>query len=171
MELKEVVKEPPEFIEVLHSVRPPVPSFTFFVYTLNKEDPAYYVINEPFERLKNLKIIKWILLRVTVRPDGVFMKFYEVQRCFCAIMTLIFYTMRIVIDAGNAKTYTLQIITFLNVAAVFDIYLRMHVGFFNEKGLLVTHPLATATNYMKTSMFVDVIGVVPFEQLTLGEKA
>ncbi|XP_048514988.1 uncharacterized protein LOC105691064 [Athalia rosae] len=165
VELHEVVKEKPEFIDALDAVRPPIPSFTFFEYTINKEDPEYYVINEPFERLKNFKFIKWFLLRLTLRPDGTFIKFYEAQRCFFAIMAVIFYTTRIVMEAGDFTTLVSKIITFLNATAVLDIYVRMHVGYFNDKGLLITHPLATAIHYMKTSMILDVLGILPFEAM------
>ncbi|XP_046424762.1 uncharacterized protein LOC124182029 [Neodiprion fabricii] len=167
LELREQAKEQPEFVEVLHTVRPPIPSFTFFVYTINKEDPEYYVISEPFERLKNFKFLKWCLLRLTIRPDGRFLKYYEAQRCICAIMTTILYTMRIIVQASDSRTFITRVITFLNIAALLDIYVRMHVGYFNEKGLLVTHPLSTASQYMTTSMFVDLLGLLPFEQLIL----
>lgn len=93
-----------------------------------------------------------------------FIKFYEAQRCLCAILTVILYTMRIVIEARESGTLSMKASIFLNLAAVVDVYVRMHVGYFNGKGLLVTHPLATATNYMKTSMFIDVLGVLPLEQ-------
>lgn len=47
-------------------------------------------------------------------------------------------------------------------------YIKMHVGFYNEKGILITCTLKTAEEYIKTSFIFDLIAVIPFDAIFIS---
>lgn len=40
-----------------------------------------------------------------------------------------------------------------------------YVAYYNEKSLLVTHPLLTVSRYLKHAFLLDIISVFPFEEV------
>lgn len=44
-------------------------------------------------------------------------------------------------------------------------YIRFHVGYYNEKGILVAHPLYTAKYYLSHAFIIDLIGCFPFDYI------
>ena len=47
-------------------------------------------------------------------------------------------------------------------------YIKLHVGFYNEKGILVTCTLKTAGEYLKTSFLFDFLAVIPFDLMMIS---
>lgn len=48
-----------------------------------------------------------------------------------------------------------------------DFYIRMHTAYYNKDGILVTHPLYTSLNYIRTSFLMDLLCIFPFSELRL----
>lgn len=61
-------------------------------------------------------------------------------------------------------------ILFANLTALLDIYLLLHMGYYNEDGLLITHPKDTALYYLKHSFAVDLLGVFPIMMFVSWEN-
>ena len=51
---------------------------------------------------------------------------------------------------------------FLTVALL-DIYIRMHCCYYNDQGVLVSHPIHTAQHYFQTSFATDVYAFFPYD--------
>ncbi|GLH11018.1 Potassium voltage-gated channel subfamily H member 1 [Gryllus bimaculatus] len=43
------------------------------------------------------------------------------------------------------------------------------IGYYNEEGILITHPAYTIKHYLKTAFFVDVMSFFPFEFIPIGD--
>lgn len=43
-----------------------------------------------------------------------------------------------------------------------DMFIRLHIQYYNSDGILITHPLMTAKHYIKTSFVSDFLGAFPF---------
>lgn len=46
--------------------------------------------------------------------------------------------------------------------------MRLHVGFYNEKGILITHPLYTAKHYIHNAFAIDLFACTPFDRIVHG---
>ena len=44
-------------------------------------------------------------------------------------------------------------------------YLRLHVCYYNARGILVTHPRATMCHYLSGSFLVDFVACAPFDHI------
>lgn len=44
-------------------------------------------------------------------------------------------------------------------------YIRLHVGYYNKKGILVTHPRYTAKYYLSHAFIIDFIGILPAQEM------
>lgn len=49
----------------------------------------------------------------------------------------------------------------LDILAFIDIYIRLHVCYYNDQGILVSHPLSTAKHYLAHGFAVDLLGALP----------
>lgn len=49
----------------------------------------------------------------------------------------------------------------LDTLAFLDIYIRLHVCYYNEQGILISHPLSTAKHYLSHGFAVDLLGALP----------
>lgn len=49
----------------------------------------------------------------------------------------------------------------MDIITFADFYVRMHCQYYNEKGILVTHPLYTAHHYLTTQFILDVWCILP----------
>lgn len=56
---------------------------------------------------------------------------------------------------------------FIDIFLVVDLYVRLHIRYYDEKGIKITHPLHTAYYYIKTSFLLDLICIFPIQDLDL----
>ncbi|XP_071052699.1 uncharacterized protein [Onthophagus taurus] len=138
------------------------PKFYYFTNLVadSDEEIDYHL---PFDRIHPFSFIRYFFMRKTVDPHCNFIKYWETFRCICAILTGMF-TFII-----NAKEMFI-ILLILDFAALIDIYLRFHFAYYDENGVLIYHPLATAKNYITGAFAIDFLGMFPtsFLQLELG---
>lgn len=44
-------------------------------------------------------------------------------------------------------------------------YIRLHVGYYNKRGILVTHPKYTAVHYLSHAFIIDLLGFLPMQEM------
>ncbi|KAF2892501.1 hypothetical protein ILUMI_13673 [Ignelater luminosus] len=136
-----------------------IKSFRKFGYNLpvdSFEEYDYYV---PFDRLDMFSFVQYFLMRSTILPEGRFMFRWEICRCICAVLSGILFPINEVGTCLNCPWFFVLI--FLDAMAWLDIYIRFHICYYNEDGILVSHPLKTAIYYLKHGFLLDVLGVLP----------
>lgn len=105
-------------------------------------------------------VIKYAFLKSTFNPSGRFFMTWEIFRIiFAAITTILF------IGFENLFLYlrwpVFYILRFMDVTALADLYVRLHCQYYNEKGIIVTHPWCTFKHYLSTSFAIDMISYFP----------
>lgn len=117
------------------------------------EEYEYYI---PFDRLYPFSWIRFLLQRSTILPDGKFLLFWEILRSILIIVSaLTYFTIPIITIKYNL------VLDILDATAAIDLYVRLHVCYYDDKGLLIKHPLETAIHYLKSGFLIDFIGVLP----------
>lgn len=105
--------------------------------------------------------------------------YWEIGRGFCAFLTAMVFplSVHLNLEIPNYMHY----IKILDILAVADMYvftktkplyltivicryIRLHVGYYNKKGILVTHPRYTAMHYLSHAFAIDFIGVLPVQE-------
>lgn len=99
--------------------------------------------------------IRFFFLRFTIDPKRRFFICWEASRYINAIVRTVsaICMHNLLIKYYSILQTTNDCLDFLTIV---DFYIRMHCQYYNEQGLLVTHPLYTAKKYLKTSFFLDV---------------
>lgn len=106
--------------------------------------------------------------------------FWEIGRAISAFLTGMFYPQAVFMKViyPNFVYY----IIILDILAAIDMYMtcfymkfqisncccryvRFHVGYYNKRGVLVTHPKYTALNYLSHAFMLDLLGVLPLGYL------
>ncbi|XP_022900942.2 uncharacterized protein [Onthophagus taurus] len=117
------------------------------------EEYDYY---HPFDSLLMFSFIRFFLMKVTFHPEGKFLYFWESQRIFFAVLSCL-GSFCVPILKSKSKFYLI----FLDVTALIDVYVRLHVGYYQENGVLVTHPLKTSVHYITHGLLIDLLGILP----------
>lgn len=134
-------------------------SFCKFGYNLPKDSLEEYEYYVPFDNLEALSFFRILLLRITIMPSGRFLFFWEAFRSIFALISSVFFVIN---PIGTCKSCRLvYLLYFLDITAYLDIYVRFHVCYYNKNGIVVTHPLKTAINYVKNGFLLDFIAVFP----------
>ncbi|XP_065157462.1 uncharacterized protein [Atheta coriaria] len=131
---------------------------TKHVYEDSFEEFDYY---SPFDQSRWGIILKYFLMKSTILPNGRFLFWWEVVRCIFAYITCIVFFIPPISLREITHPFTYFLI-FLDCTAFADIYLRLHVCYYSTNGLIVTHPLHTAMNYIKKAFMVDFLASFPF---------
>ena len=134
-------------------------SFMYFGYRkMNSFEESDYF--NPFDRLHLFSFIRFFLARTTLSPHGTFLYCWEISRCVLGIASSFLFFLRGVLDDYPAFTYTLY---FLNATAFVDMYVRMHVCYYDPNGVLISHPLQTSKHYLSNGFFIDLWGALPLD--------
>lgn len=143
-----------------------IPSFLNFGYHFELDSIEEYEYYVPYDRLKYFNWVRHLLLHFTIHPNGNFFFLWESMRAFLAIVSAMMHTVFIFVLCHNC--YAKYILYTLDATAVADIYLRLHVAYYNETGILIWHPLKTAIHYVTHGFLFDLLGVFPFEIFDTG---
>ncbi|RZF48576.1 hypothetical protein LSTR_LSTR011901 [Laodelphax striatellus] len=114
---------------------------------------------DPFNHIGFLSGLRFVLMPITINPNGSFMYSWEISRGVFAFLSSIIFPILPYLLAYKPEIIFLPV--FLGLTALADIYIRMHTCFYNEEGLLVLHPLVTAIHYFSSSFVVDLIACLP----------
>ncbi|XP_077973712.1 uncharacterized protein LOC120347089 isoform X1 [Styela clava] len=106
------------------------------------------------------------LLPFTFDPGSKLYIYYETFRMILVIITLIIVPIQAAYMPNIPALLALQYI--LDGLAMVDQYIKLHTMYYNDRKVLVCHPLYTAGHYFKTSFFVDFISWFPFDLIVMA---
>ncbi|XP_013389400.1 potassium voltage-gated channel subfamily H member 6, partial [Lingula anatina] len=109
------------------------------------------------------RIAGCLLMNRTFLPSGQLLKVWECLHVLVSVATAIvlpiqgaFFYKSIL---GWVITYTLDVLSWIAM------YIGLHTAYYNKKGCLVSHPLATAKHYFTTNFLLDLSAVLPLEAI------
>ncbi|XP_065173693.1 uncharacterized protein [Atheta coriaria] len=121
-----------------------------------RTNPAYIAAYKK----SGMSKMRWMFMNMSFCPNGEFLEMWEIARCVCAVLSALFFTT--ITFCFYKVPHPVGIIKWtLEVMAAIDIYIRLHVAYYNEEGALVTHPSKTIIYYVKHGLLVDIIGALP----------
>ncbi|XP_046424721.1 uncharacterized protein LOC124181990 [Neodiprion fabricii] len=139
------------------------------IQSLEKDTLSDHAIgNVSGERSWRHTLMMLFLFKSTINPDGRFIKIWEGVRFTCAYLLITLYSGDAIFSQLMPDFFRITAISTLNLMMVIDFYVQLHVQFYNNHRILVTHPLSTAKNYVFSGMIVDLIAVFPFEYFFLS---
>ncbi|XP_071053159.1 uncharacterized protein [Onthophagus taurus] len=127
-----------------------------FPHNIVKDSYLEYDFFIPYDKLYPFHGLRYFLLRTTFLPEGKFLFYWECFRClFAFIACIIFFSTPFITRYGNLTI-------FLDLTCLADIYVRLHVCYYNEYGVLIYHPVKTSKYYLTHSFVIDCLGSLPF---------
>lgn len=105
---------------------------------------------------------RFFLLKTTINSKGTFYITWEIIRCICILIEVAICIVYISIPSSYNLRYVLYTFRFVGFT---DIYIRFHCQYYNNRGIIVDHPLYTARNYVRSSFAIDLIGNIPMNWL------
>ncbi|XP_049869364.1 uncharacterized protein LOC126369114 [Pectinophora gossypiella] len=114
-----------------------------------------------FEKLGYMRYCRYIFLPGCITPHGMFLKVWCALRVAFAVYYMIIIPYNISIHYQRHTCSYNYTDLFLYV----DIIVMSYVAYYNEKSLLIAHPLLTTKQYLKTTFLFDVLSIFPFELL------
>lgn len=158
-ELESIYNRKPIFDYNLN-LREDVKSFRNFGYNLRTDSDEEYEYYVPFDRYGIFSFIRIVLLRTTILPYGKFLFCWEVSRSIFALTSATLFVINPLVTCWSCPW--IYLLYFLDIVAWIDIYVRLHICYYNESGILISHPLKTAAHYLTHAFIIDVIAVFPF---------
>ncbi|XP_072937279.1 uncharacterized protein [Epargyreus clarus] len=126
----------------------------------HEQDSAFL---QPFNKLGFLSVLRYIFPRFTIRPDGRYLLHCEWLRAVCALLSAMVFPSYTYLVLQWPWLYSVTLL--LDLSAYFDLFQRMLVGYYNDKGILVYHPSSTTAHYLKGAFLIDLFGCLPLEFL------
>lgn len=141
-------------------------SFYHFGYNLaadSYEEFDYYI---PFDKIYPFSFLRYFLMRTVLLPRGKALLVWESFRCLFAVLSnLLYFTTPIMVNPEYKGT-----LIFLDISALVDIYVRLHVAYYNSDGILVKHPRYTAAYYISHGITLDLLAICPFSLLVYSQS-
>lgn len=134
--------------------------FTYTVTDKPNVDTAKEAFLMPFQKMGRLSVLKYLLCVRTVNSKRALFLSIETFHYACGLARTItaiiydnvFYPHKVPVNWFFRGT---------DVLYVLFLYVRMHVQYYNENGLLITHAWMTMKHYVSTSFAVDVWSFIP----------
>ncbi|XP_074659484.1 uncharacterized protein LOC141912168 [Tubulanus polymorphus] len=147
--------------------KPPIENFAKFNSNpkpgMTKDELDKVVeFNKPFLRLNPVaRFFSKMLMNCTLLPRGQFLWYWTIGRLilsFIVVMVTPMFPAFIYFNAhGMIAAYILDFLCLI------DMYVSFHIGYYNKKNVLVSHPLKTSRHYLKTNFLIDLVSILPFE--------
>jgi len=139
--------------------------FTEEELTINDELDIEF--NAPYDALHPIAyFFSHFLLRGTIDPHGLYFRTWT--GISVAFSCIYIFTLGLQI-AFLQDNHVIWIVNYLfDVFFLVDIYIKFHVSFYNHDGVLVTHPTATAANYLRTNFLIDFLACLPVDLIILS---
>lgn len=129
---------------------------------------TFFVLNCTEFSTGKWQFVRYFLLKKTLNPKKRFFICWELVRCVISILRTI-----TAICSHNLLVSHSQMLEIFNhifdASSVLDLYVRMHCQYYNENGILVTHPWACVKYYMKTGFVLDFYTFIPIKKFRLAE--
>ncbi|KAK9891943.1 hypothetical protein WA026_017426 [Henosepilachna vigintioctopunctata] len=127
-------------------------------YKTSRKREKYWT---PFRKLGKWKILGFCLLPITIKPEALVLKLWIGLRIFL-ISTMVFCLPRSVGLPPTTITIMSTLINLTELTAFLELYLFLHVAYYNQYGLLVSHPLSTAKHYLANNFLMDLAAAFPY---------
>ncbi|XP_047995148.1 uncharacterized protein LOC125233252 [Leguminivora glycinivorella] len=130
-----------------------------FVALNGREERAHYT--KTFEKLGVMRFIRFIIIPGSITPYGMFLKVWCLLRAILAIYYLI------TVPYGIAVSYSKfrgNFIFYEDLLLYVDIMIMAYVAYYDERSLLVTHPLYTISRYLKHGFVLDIFICFPLSR-------
>lgn len=134
--------------------------FSSFVNVIKECHRSRTAYSSGFVQFGKLRFLQCCLIPVTVIPDSLFLILWSCIRLISSIMIGILAPIKHSVEPYNI--FPVYITSMLDVLSYIDLYVMLHVCYYNEKGILVTHPARTATHYLSKNFVVDLFACFPF---------
>ncbi|GJQ80337.1 hypothetical protein Trydic_g12214 [Trypoxylus dichotomus] len=133
---------------------------SWVVFSVNIADTRY---TDFLNGWTKFAVLKYFMLRRTILPDGRFILIWEIVRGIFAFLSAMIFPVLYIYQhyVPNLNYYML----ILDMFGVIDIYIRLHVCYYNKLGILVTHPRMTAKNYLFSSFIIDLVAICPIDYI------
>ncbi|XP_041978323.1 uncharacterized protein LOC121732490 isoform X2 [Aricia agestis] len=115
---------------------------------------------EPFEKLGVLKYLKYFFVRASITPHGLFLKFW----CVLRLIVALYYVTMLPYKVSTKQSKWHAAYHYTDIYLYVDMVVMSYVAYYDDKSLLVTHPLLTFTNYVKHGFLLDLVSVFPIEE-------
>jgi len=123
---------------------------------------------EPYTTLHPvLRYLSYLLVRNTISPNSYVFTTWTTFTVAMSCIHLATLGLQTAFIADSKLLIALNYI--IDVLFLIDIYIKMHVSYYNEDGVLVTHPTATAKNYLRRNFLIDLLAVIPFDLFLLDK--
>nr|CAH7739096.1 unnamed protein product [Callosobruchus chinensis] len=133
------------------------------VMNLTRNPTGYWKVYK--QNWGTLWFLSWILLPLSVYPDGIFFKMWCIKRSILVTIICILQPITLATTTYEVKLY--WIIWICQLSLYLDIYINLHVAVY-EKGHFRCHPAYTARHYLTHSFVLDLIAAVPWETLAVA---
>ncbi|KAH9627836.1 hypothetical protein HF086_001732 [Spodoptera exigua] len=130
-----------------------------FVLPTTREQRIHYV--KTFNQLGVLRHLRYIFMPGCITPHGIFLKFW----CAVRFVVAVFYIFSVPYDIASKQHKHGGPYNWSDIILYIDIVIMAYVAYYNEKSLLVTHPLLTVSRYLRHAFILDIISVFPIEEV------
>lgn len=122
-----------------------------------------YSFKQPFRRIGFIGwLLSKILMKWTINNNSSAYLRWELFMLFCFVCSAFSWPVLFALTASNGKTIAVYVLLALDSFSMIDLYVKLHLCFYNSKGIHVTHPLMTCFHYVTTSFYMSLLFIVPF---------
>ncbi|XP_050665501.1 potassium voltage-gated channel protein eag-like [Leptidea sinapis] len=123
-----------------------------------KKNKNYMDSFKQFKVLNNIS--PYLLMPITIKPDGIFLKTWAFFRVLTAYSLSIIIPILVSLAPTCGKFNSIVVV--LEAICYVDLYLMLHVAFYGTKNQLIYHPYLTAKNYLTRSFIIDFLTCFPW---------
>ncbi|KAF5306384.1 hypothetical protein FQR65_LT18580, partial [Abscondita terminalis] len=132
---------------------------SWFVFSKRKINNEFQEYENGFKKMNIWGFLRYFLLRRTIIPNGNFIIIWELIQAVRIFIMCVVANIVPLIQTYYPEAIAISII--VNILTLVDMYIRMHLCYYNKKGILVTHPRYTARYYLTTTFCIDFLTVLP----------
>ncbi|XP_032231588.2 uncharacterized protein LOC5507177 [Nematostella vectensis] len=121
----------------------------------------------PYRKLHIIpRIFAYLLMRKGISPDQLWLQLWQGVTTTIAGVYVSTLGLQAAILHVDTTFWVLHYV--FELVFLVDIYIKFHVGYYNENKVLVTHPIFTARRYLRTNFLLDVLCCFPTEIFVLA---
>ncbi|XP_072932091.1 uncharacterized protein [Epargyreus clarus] len=130
-----------------------------FVVLSGRDERSQYTA--AFEKLGVMRYVRYIFLPGCITPHGIFLKFW----CALRFLIAVYYVLIIPYNIATKQHKHGSGYDWVDILLYVDVIVMCYVAYYNERSLLVTHPLLIVSRYIKHGFLLDFLSIFPFEEL------
>ncbi|XP_063618999.1 uncharacterized protein LOC134791774 [Cydia splendana] len=130
-----------------------------FVAISGREERAHYT--KTFEKLGVMRFLRFIILPGSITPYGMFLKVWCIVRSLLAVYYVITVPYCIAVSYSKFRTHEVY---YVDMLLYVDMAIMAYVAYYDERSLLITHPLNTISRYLKHGFVLDAIICFPLSR-------